>query len=288
VKRCLRCEATFAGEDWTCPACGRRPEARDGHLLFAPELAQGGFGDADYAFDAIVAAEARHFWFDTRRRLVVSALRRHCPGARSLLEVGCGTGFVLEGLRAAFPGLATAGTDALVASLARAQARLPGTSLLQMDARRIPFREEFDALLALDVVEHIDEDEAALAEMRSALRPGGALVLTVPQHPWLWSEIDAWSGHKRRYRRAELVERLARAGLRPERVTSFSTFVLPLLVLARRRKAPERFDPLAELRLHGAINALLRLPAALERGLIAARVSLPAGGSLLAVARRPA
>ena len=172
MKRCLRCEATFPGEDWTCPACGHHPATRDGHLVFAPELAEGGFGDAAYAHDAIEAAEARHFWFDTRRRLVLHALRRHCPQARSLLEVGSGTGFVLEGVRAAFPALVAAGTDALLASLSRAARRLPGTVLLQMDARRIPFREEWDALLALDVLEHIQEDDAALREMVGALRPG--------------------------------------------------------------------------------------------------------------------
>jgi SAM-dependent methyltransferase len=156
-----------------------------------------------------------------------------------------------------------------------------------MDARHIPFRDEFDALLALDVVEHIEDDRAALHEMAQALRPGGVLILTVPQHPWLWSALDEWSGHKRRYERHELRARLAGAGLRVERLTSFSSFVLPLLVLARRRPKPAVFDPLAELRISRPLNALLRLPSALERGLIGAGVSFPAGGSLLAVARRP-
>lgn len=287
MKRCLRCDATFASGDWTCPSCGGRPSEGPGYLLFAPELAGGGFGDADYAFEAIEAAEARHFWFVARRRLVLWALGRYFGGARSVLEVGCGTGFVLEGIQRARPGLLLAGTDVLGASLGRAARRLPGVDLFQMDGRRIPFREEFDALLALDVIEHIDEDEDALTEMRNALRPGGGLVLTVPQHPWLWSELDAWSGHKRRYRRSELVARLEGAGLRLERMTSFAALVLPLLVLARRRRT-KQFDPLAEVRLHGMVNALLRVPSALERGLIAAGVSLPAGGSLLAVARRPA
>jgi SAM-dependent methyltransferase len=288
LRLCLSCGAGFAGADWVCPRCGARPLERGGWPVFAPELADGGFGDADYAHEALLAAEARHFWFDTRRRLVVAALSRHAGGARSLLEVGCGTGYVLEGVRHARPELALTGTDALVASLARAAPRLLGATLLQMDARRIPFRDEFDAVLALDVVEHIEDDAAALREMALALRPGGVLILTVPQHPWLWSPLDEWSGHKRRYRRGELRERLAAAELRVERLTSFSALVLPLLVLARRRPRPAVFDPLAELKISGPLNALLRLPSAVERGLIGAGISLPAGGSLLAVARRPA
>jgi SAM-dependent methyltransferase len=289
MKRCLSCEAIFGGEDWTCPACGRRPPGREGLLLFAPELAEGGFGDADYAHEAIAAAEARHFWFDTRRRLVIGAVRRHCPQARSLLEVGTGTGFVLEGVRAAFPGLAVSGADALLASLARAARRLEGAALFQMDARRIPFRDEFDALLALDVIEHVEEDEAALREMLCALRPGGALVLTVPQHPWLWSTVDAWSGHRRRYTRRLLLGRLGAAGFRVASLTSFTSLLLPLLALARlRRPKLQEFDPLAELRIAPATNAVLRLVSAMERTLIRAGVPLPAGGSLLVVARRPA
>lgn len=288
MKRCLSCEATFRGEGWTCPTCGHRPQTLEGHELFAPALAEGGTGDADYAHDAIVAAEARHFWFDARRRLVVLALRRFCPQARSLLEVGLGTGFVLEGVRAAFPTMATSGTDVLVAALSRAAPRLPGTALFQMDARQIPFRDEFDALLALDVIEHIDDDEAVLREMGSALRPGGALLLTVPQHPWLWSTIDAWSGHRRRYTRRELLARLRDAGLTVCYVTSFTSLLLPLLALGRwRQPSLQELDPLAELRIARSTNALLRSVSGLERALVHVGVRFPVGGSLLAVARRP-
>jgi SAM-dependent methyltransferase len=219
---------------------------------------------------------------------VVAALRRHCPHARSLLEVGAGTGFVLEGVRAEFSGLAVTGTDALVASLSRAARRLQGAALCQMDARRIPFRDEFDALLALDVIEHIDEDETALREMRSALRPGGALVLTVPQHPWLWSTVDEWSGHRRRYTRRDLLGRLSAAGLRVAYVTSFTSLLLPLLALARfRRPKLQEFDPLAEVSIAPGTNAVLRFVSAVERALIRAGMTFPAGGSLLVVAHKP-
>jgi len=288
VKRCLFCETSFASEGWECPGCGRSPERRGPFPLFAPSLLEETGRDADYAHDAIAAAELRHFWFRSRRRLVVWALRRYFPSAASVLEIGCGTGFVLEGVREAFPGWRLAGTDALVASLERTAPRLPGTALYQMDARRLPFREEFDVVVALDVIEHVDEDREVLGEFFRALPPGGGVLLTVPQHPWLWSPLDDWSHHRRRYTRGELTEKLGRAGFRLERATSFSSLILPFLIAARKRPVGDRFDPLQELRIPGALNALLKMPAALERGLIRAGMSFPAGGSLLVVARRPA
>ena len=80
-----------------------------------------------------------------------------------------------------------------------------------MDARRIPFEREFDVVGAFDVLEHIVEDEDVLGQMFKATRPGGGLLVTVPQHPFLWSASDEHAMHQRRYSRAELrrkVERL--------------------------------------------------------------------------------
>ena len=256
--------------------------------MFAPDLARGGGTDADYAFDGILEAEARHFWFRGRSRLIEWGLSKYFPSASRLLEIGCGTGFVLAEIRKRFPGLEAVATDSLLESLRHAAARLgPEVPLLQVDARDIPYVEDFDVLGAFDVVEHIDEDEAVLRAMFRALRPGGGLLLTVPQHPFLWSAVDDWSRHRRRYTRAELLGKLAGAGFEPLRTTSFSTLLLPAILLARARPAPAEFDPCCELRIHPALNALFGGLSALERTLIRTGLSLPAGGSLFAVARRP-
>jgi SAM-dependent methyltransferase len=288
VKRCLACERCFTGDEWTCPACGREPERRGACRLFAPELDSGGdHRDADYAFDAILEGESKHFWFRNRLSLVDWVLRGYLGRAESLLEVGCGTGFMLNGLRRSFPVLRLAATDALVASLVHAAGRLTGIPLYQVDARRIPFREEFDAVVAFDVIEHIDEDEAALQEMKAALRRGGLMVLTVPQHPWLWSTVDEWSHHRRRYTRRELVTKMKAAGLDVVCVTSFSSLLLPFLALSRLWPARGEYDPAAEIRIGVVANAFASAVSALERLLLRAGLRFPAGGSLLAVARRP-
>lgn len=285
MKRCLACGHRFAAAGWDCPGCGRAPVERGGFPAFAPGAAGASYDPALFA--RLAALEPGNYWFEARNRLIAWALARYFPGARSFLEIGCGTGFVLAGLRRARPDLALAGAEVFSEGLAHAAARVPGAALLQMDARRIPFEAEFDVIGAFDVLEHIEEDEAVLVEMHRALRPGGGLLLSVPQHPWLWSPADAHARHRRRYTRRELAAKLARAGFALRRATSFVALLLPALALSRiagRRR--RRADPLPELDVGRALNLALTGALALERGLIRAGLSFPAGGSLLVVARR--
>jgi SAM-dependent methyltransferase len=169
-----------------------------------------------------------------------------------------------------------------------AEKRVPGVSLFQMDARQIPFEEEFDVIGAFDVLEHIEEDEGVLHQLRQATKAGGGIILTVPQHRFLWSRIDEYSFHKRRYRRKELVEKVVRAGFEIRRVTSFVSFLLPVMLLSRLRQhgLRGRFDPLAEYRLSHFADTGLEKIMDMERGLIERGVSFPVGGSLLVLAGR--
>lgn len=273
---------------WRCPQCGHEPARIAGFPAFAPDLARGASGYDPAHFPELARLEAGNFWFHARNRLIAWAIGRHFGGARSFFEAGCGTGFVLSGMAAAFPSMRLAGSEAATQGLAFAAARVPGASLMQMDARHIPFRDEFDVVGAFDVIEHIEDDRAVLAELRAAATPRGGVIVTVPQHPSLWSEYDARAGHLRRYRGEELRARMLDAGLEIVRMTSFITVLLPLMWLSRlaQRRPRGAYDPLAELRIAPWVNWPLEQALAVERLLIRAGVSLPAGGSLLAVARR--
>lgn len=274
---------------WRCPQCGYQPAQIGGFPAFAPELTQGASGYDPAHFPELARLEAGNFWFRARNGLIAWAIGRYFAGARSFFEVGCGTGFVLSGIAAAFPSLKLAGSEASAQGLAFAAARAPGARLMQMDARRIPFRDEFDVVGAFDVIEHIEDDRAVLAELRAAAAPRGGVIVTVPQHPSLWSEYDVRAGHLRRYRRDELRARMLEAGLEIVRITSFVTVLLPLMWLSRlaQRRPRGAYDPLAELRVAPWINWPLEQALAVERLLIRSGVSLPVGGSLLVVARRP-
>jgi len=288
LRLCLRCHADFAGGNWRCPHCGFEPPRIGGFPAFAPELASGASGYDPAHFDELARLEAKNFWFRARNRLLAWALRRYFPGARSFLEIGCGTGFVLAGVATAFPAMKLSGSEAAAAGLAHAAARVPGASLMQMDARRIPFRDEFDVVGAFDVIEHVADDRAVLAGLRAAAAPAGGLLLTVPQHSFLWSEFDARAGHERRYRAAELRGKVMDAGFDVVRMTSFVTLLLPLMLASRlaQRRPRRDYDPLGELRIAPWLNWTLEQALDFERLLIRAGIDFPVGGSLLVVARR--
>ena len=92
MRLCLRCSSAFERSTWLCPHCGFEPPRIGGFPAFAPELAQGASGYDPAHFAELARLEAGNFWFRARNRLLTWALRRYFPGARSLLEIGCGTG----------------------------------------------------------------------------------------------------------------------------------------------------------------------------------------------------
>ena len=288
MKLCTRCEKTFASVNWQCPHCSHQPDIIDGHVAFAPELARESEGfEADY-FPRLADQEAGNFWFRSRNRLLIWALNQYFPKAENFLEIGCGTGFVLSGLKQAFPNLVLSGSEVFSDGLAFAANRLPHVELFQMDARRIPFRDEFDVIGAFDVLEHIKQDEDVLAQMYQATRKGGGILITVPHHRFLWSPVDEFARHIRRYETRELREKVVRAGFSPVRITSFVSLLLPLLVASRfkQRMTGEEVDPSAEYNISRLLNTTLEKVLDAERTVIRTGLSFPAGGSLLLVARR--
>jgi SAM-dependent methyltransferase len=286
VKVCLACEQRFQSEGWRCPACGSSP-AGNGFLRF--EAVGAGTGDAfpEASFDRLPEQEEKSFWFHGRNELIAWALHSYFPGAKTFLEVGCGTGVVLAALHTRRPDLALAGGEPFAAGVAVAQSRVPDVQLYQLDGRRLPFEEEFDVVGAFDVLEHVDDDELVLAQMHQATKPGGGIIVSVPQHPWLWSAVDEFSRHRRRYRAEELVRRVESAGFRLVRRTSFVSVLLPVVALSRwRNRGKTTYDPATEYRLPRLAERAFGAALTAERRLIEAGLSFRAGSSLLVVAER--
>ncbi len=284
MRVCIRCDHPLE-DGWRCSACGYAPETGpDGFLRFADP----GTDEYDDDFFGLLAPlEQGSFWFRSRNALITWALRQHAPGADAFLEVGCGTGYVLRGIHDAFPAIRLTGAELFAGGLPFAHERVPTAELIQADAGALPYRDAFPAVGAFDVLEHIDDDRAALSGMRDTLAPGGALFLTVPQHRWLWSAADDVAGHKRRYTRRELTRTVRETGFAIERVTSFVTTLLPAMALSRlHRRRDDSYDVTAEFRATAGMSRLLEGLVGVDRALIRAGISLPAGGSLLLVARR--
>ena len=242
MKKCLACSAAYPSTSSCCQACGARPESQNGFIAYAPALAQGGAGFEAAYFADLARAEEGFFWFRARNRLIIWALGKYCREFGSFMEIGCGTGYVLSGIAKMYPGRRLHGSEIFTAGLAFAAAREPAVDFMQADARNIPFVGEFDAIGAFDVLEHIEEDEGVLGQMRDALKPRGALLLTVPQHAWLWSPNDDYARHVRRYSVQELHEKVKRAGFEILRSTSFVSLLLPAMFVSRLIKRVPRKD----------------------------------------------
>jgi SAM-dependent methyltransferase len=242
-------------------------------------------------FKDLAELEAGNFWFRGRNRIILWALGRYSPGLKSFLEIGCGTGFVLSAVSKRFPGIRILGSEYLEEGLVYARRRVPAAEFTRMDARCIPYESELDAIGAFDVLEHIEADAAVLQQIYKALKPCGYLYLSVPQHPCLWSAVDACACHVRRYAATELHDKVRRAGFEIVRSTSFVSMLLPAMVLSRwrqRNKTDMDIDDMAGLRINPILNKIFEWLLLFDLVLIRSGVSLPAGGSRLVIALKPA
>ncbi|GAC1656183.1 MAG: class I SAM-dependent methyltransferase [Candidatus Dormibacteraceae bacterium] len=284
MKVCLRCRSRLDG--WTCASCGFEPDTSLGYPSFARAEALTSDVSKDDNFEALSRVEHRSFWFRSRNQLVIWALRAYCPTATDLLEIGCGSGYVLSGVAAALPGIRLSAVEMFAIAIAIARRRVPAATFYQADAANLPFEAEFDVVTCLDVLEHIGDDRAVLDQIVMILRSRGVLIATVPQHPWLWSGVDEYAHHKRRYRRGELEGKLTAAGFEILFSSSFVTLLLPLVLISRsRQQVAEELDPLAEFKLPPALDRLLEYFLVLERRLLGWGLRLPLGASRLVVAR---
>ncbi|RAP37458.1 SAM-dependent methyltransferase [Legionella quinlivanii] len=262
----------------------------DGFPSFAPSFAHEGKGFDPDSFAALARLEASNFWFRARNHLITWSLSHYRPKFQSFLEIGCGTGFVLWGISQIFPQANLHGSELFTAGLQFAAQRLPFANLMQMDARNIPFDNEFDSIGAFDVIEHIEEDSLVLAQVFQALKPGGVCMLSVPQHPWLWSPMDEYACHVRRYKADELHNKVRNAGFKILRSTSFVTSLLPAMMLSRfvqKFKGPQAHRDYSELQISPVLNSIFEKMLRAEIGLIKRGVSLPIGGSRFIVAEKP-
>ncbi len=232
------------------------------------------------------ATEDTHWWFVARRAIVLALLRPLLPPLRPrILDVGCGTGSTLKELQEMGEASGADISEEAVAFCRRRGCR---------DVRRVPeaglpFAEgEFDAVLSLDVLEHIADDRAALREYLRVARPGGVLLVTVPAYAWLWSVHDDLNRHRRRYLRAPLRSLLFSAGWEVERLSYFCTFLFPPVAAVRLAfRLLRRERPGLEFKIPGQlVNRACRAVFSSEASWLR-RADFPFGSSLLAVCRKP-
>jgi SAM-dependent methyltransferase len=241
----------------------------------------------EWRYRELYELEDRHWWFRGRRAVIWSLLRRAgLPPSPRILDAGCGTGRNLV----EFGRLGQAeGVDASEDAVAFCRRRgLDGVRRAPLD--ELPYDDgRFGLILATDVIEHLDDDRRALAELRRVAGTGARLVLTVPAYSWLWSEHDVSMHHRRRYTLRRLQRRVAEAGWRPLVRSYFFSVLLPAVAVVRtvRRLAPGRRESSDLTLAPPALGRALELPVLAEAKLIERGVRLPAGVSVGMVCTAP-
>lgn len=239
----------------------------------------------EHYYDRMAAHAGEHWWYRARRDLVAQLLGDRMPAGGVALDVGCGTGEVLDVL-SGLGASAVVGTD--LSEHVLGHAGRAGRVRVVSDASRLPFPDaSADVVTSLEVVEHLDDDLAALSEYRRVLRPGGTLLVTVPAYSWLWYHQDVIAGHRRRYRRAQLLDVVADAGLHVEASSYYFSFLVPPAVLQRRTPLRRLMDDNGEESSSGRVaSAVLSRLSAMERGWLSRGHTIPFGLSIWLLARR--
>ncbi len=287
MKTCLACYNYFTASGWQCPVCAFTPEYKNGFACLAPNVYEGHTELDEESFYLLAHLESKSFWFRARNKIIMWAIKKNFPQAKSLLEIGCGTGFVLNGIAQEIPHLSIFGSELSIDGLKHAAGRVSRAELFQMDALKIPFSAEFDVIGAFDVLEHIESDHVVLSQMYKAIKPGGGIIVTVPQHKYLWSYFDEASRHFRRYSKQELQSKLEEAGFKVIMSTSFVSLLLPAVMASRLLVKQQSNEEITNnLQADGLANAFLDCIMDFEYRLIKSGLRFPFGSSLLMVGYR--
>ena len=237
-------------------------------------------------FDQMAQLDSRHWWFTARRRILDGVIERVVkpPKDARILELGAGTGHNLAML-SRFGTVEASELDPIARQLASdrlgrpvVEAALPDLSMFQAGS--------YDLVALLDVLEHVPDDEGSLRSIKQLLKPGAALLLTVPINPWMWSAHDVAHHHHRRYRKQEIRKLAEDAGYAIDLISPFNSLLFPPIAAVRLAGKLTGKDDSDDAMPSAPVNSILDTVFGLERSLIG-RVPMPFGVSLVAVLRRP-
>ena len=187
---------------------------------------------ADYnaqGLDSLYTQEEKHFWFVARKELILKSMQKYIAKEEKIIEIGAGTGNISRYLQKNEYQNISVG-EMHLNGLKYAQ-DYGIKECYQFNLLDIPFEDEFDTVCMFDVLEHIKEDDFALQNVNKSLNKRGKAVLTVPSHMWLWNRNDAIVGHKTRYTKKKLINKLKDNGFEILTARYFFISIIPLLFL---------------------------------------------------------
>ena len=264
-----------------------------GIKCYSPQVANSYTDYPDSGFDLTDKNANNSFWVASRNRLFKSLVQRYpaSAGKTKFLEIGCGTGLFIEQI-IQDANLDITGSEIYLKGLVYAKKKLPNADFVQFDVTQGKIGEQFHIITAFDVIEHIEKDVAAIANISEMLVKDGVFIISVPQHMFLWSKLDEIVKHKRRYSKIELFDKLKENGFDIIYSTSFLFTLFPLMLISRlfdkgqHRSTSDEQALKKRVIFSGALNAIFDFFMRIDEGLIKLGASLPFGGTLVLIAKK--
>lgn len=292
---CKHCSNSIELKDnkYFCPSCEKTFTSEDGITSLSENLDCNHEYYPEEAYQKLIQNEASSFWFNVRNKIICQTIIRYLPPSSDIIEVGCGTGFVSSAIKKL--GYTVDCADLFPKALSFCMKRNAGRHFFILNLEDVLFIEEYDAVCAFDVIEHIQDDQLALTNMHKILKNEGYVFITVPACPSLWSAGDVIAEHKRRYTMKELTEKVENAGFKICKISYFMSLLFPLLYTRRKISSllmkdsncsdQIREDCMGQLNPNPLLNKLLYTIFSIEP-LLLRHMNLPIGGSLLCVAQK--
>ena len=285
---CPKCKSELkkATESYLCNSCGFRANIVNGVIYFKPEIDETFESYDPNALDVFYRYEKEHFWFKIRRNFILKIFGKYIKKSSLVMEVGTGTGNIARELK-------NNGFDVVISDVHKQFLDFEKNKIIekryQFDVNESPFVDHFDAIGMFDVLEHIEEDEQVLKNIRKMLKKEGRIIITVPAHSWLWNKYDY--SHKRRYDLNRIRKIFKNSGFDMIEAKHFFVSIVPLLLIRalikRDNDNKDSADDLAEqqMSINPIINKILYSILSLECKLIA-NISPKIGGSIVVIAQK--
>ena len=261
---------------------------KDGIKFFHNDIDENHVDYSAQGLDQLYKAEEKHFWFIARKEFIFKEMKNHIGFSSKIIEIGAGTGNVSRYLQS--KGYSNIAVGEMHSNGLKYAKSYGIEQCYQFDLLRAPFEDEFTCICMFDVLEHIENDNLALVNIHKILTDKGHIILTVPAHHWLWSRDDKIAGHKRRYTKKELIDKLEKSGFSIESSKYFFISIVPLLFLRRLLNKDIQNEVTSEelsseISMTPWINHILLLISRIENKL---NILLPNffGGSLFIIARK--
>jgi len=265
----------------------------DGIKCYSPNVAH---SYKDYPSDGFELTDENtenSFWVQSRNRLFKYLILKnlHTDKLVRFLEIGCGTGDfiskILDEKR-----LNIIGSEIYINGLKYAKKNLPNIDFIQLDITDNSLHDVFNMIAIFDVIEHIEDDTLAIKNINNLLSENGIVIISVPQHKFMWSKLDDIVKHKRRYSKNELIQKLKLNGFSIEYSTSFVFTLFPIMFISRilenkqGRSKSDKIELEKKVKFSKTSNIILGIFMRLDEALIKFGFSLPFGGTLVIVARK--